>query len=170
MEVITLKEQVCNKDLSKQLEELGVPQESVWCWIKNPKGEILPLPDYRLEQVSTNGRIIKQQEGFDSYSAFTVAELGARLPASIKFEGFNSPHCVFSYKGPSGRFFAVLYCFMENPIIPLITSEGIKLCDLAEKKPKPKEVKEISADTEANARAKMLIHLTRKGVIKNGRS
>ncbi len=66
-----LEKQVTSLKLSKKLKELGVKQESLWCWINMyPSGG--DTDDfYTLE--------LGHRENSKSYSAFTVAELGEKL-------------------------------------------------------------------------------------------
>ncbi len=80
-----LTKQVTSLKLSKKLEELGVKQESLFYWINMyPSGgdtdNLYTLePGYR--------------ENSKSYSAFTVAELGERLPTINQTNqfGMNCP-------------------------------------------------------------------------------
>ena len=79
-----LEDQVCSLELSKQLNDLSVKQESLWYWGKYAYGKeyglVCPIyyneHPYELE-----------------CSAFTVAELGEMLPTYIKYERWE-----FSYR------------------------------------------------------------------------
>lgn len=67
---MTLSEQFCSITLAKRLKELGVKQESLF-FFRLYKGETV----IRLELFSNRLRLITDE----SYSAFTVAELGKML-------------------------------------------------------------------------------------------
>ena len=74
--MIPLEKQVTSLELSKQLKDTGVKQDSVyyWTWAEwNEKTEWVLIP---------RDRAIKLKK--EKYSAFTVAELGEMLPARIK--------------------------------------------------------------------------------------
>ena len=70
-----LEDQVCSLELAKKLKELGVKQNSLWGWrgssisaclIKNSDSRLYEHPNH--------------------YSAFTVAELGEKLPLEVLIE------------------------------------------------------------------------------------
>ena len=61
--------QLTNLELSKFLKELGVKQESLWCWTNENDEPVLQ------ENVSYNKFEKKDKTYFDCLSAFTVAEL-----------------------------------------------------------------------------------------------
>jgi len=69
-----LEDQVCSLELAKKLKELGVKQESYWSWLKGDA-------DYGDEPYLL-GCTTKLEE--DECSAFTVAELGEKLPNKIE--------------------------------------------------------------------------------------
>jgi len=135
-----LEEQCVSLDLAKRLKELGLKQESLWHW--TPKAKIVAGG-----QILHNGSYLvlaEQQPTYGSkafYSAFTVAELGEMLPASLILEG-DGRYYEYEYeyrqclKGDTG--FRVWY---ENP------KDGNDFHLVKE------------ADTEADARAKMLCYL-----------
>lgn len=75
-----LEDQVVSLELAKKLKELGVKQESLFCWGERssytyPGRELEAKLVWELYQVST----YKPRLGLD-VSAFTVAELGEMLP------------------------------------------------------------------------------------------
>jgi len=107
---LELKKQVTSLEPSKELKKLGVRQDSLWYWTWaewNGETEWVLIPW---------DRAIKLNK--ETYSAFTVAELGVMLPMWITSEKTNE-----------GKFFvrSEEYITLEN--------------------------------TEADARAKMLIYL-----------
>lgn len=67
-----LENQVCNLELAKKIKELGVGQDSLWCWWDDDiiPGHLVPL---------TMKSAVRA-------SAFTVAELGEMLPFRAKSE------------------------------------------------------------------------------------
>lgn len=79
-----LEEQVCSLELAKRLKELGVKQESVFSW-RVPTGRDKipkPLADEEIRLVYLWHEY--QKELWDTYSAFTVAELGEMLRPHLK--------------------------------------------------------------------------------------
>ena len=113
--MLKLESQVCSLELAKKLKELGVPQESLWRWVIDPK--------------SSKYYLTRSQSFQNGYSAFTVAELGQILKYNYKY-------------------------FME-PVI-----EGDMDFDIVHE-----FHCNLQIETEANARAKMLIHLIEQGIV-----
>ena len=121
-------------ELAKLLQELGVKQDSLFAWYQSCGGVYC---EYRVHQASRDA----QSTYHDGYvelpveicAAFTVAELGEMLPARIKTD--------------YGCWTYLHITKLEN------TKEWVidynYLLDIAE----------IRENTEADARAKMLIHL-----------
>jgi hypothetical protein len=74
---MTLEQQVVSLDLAKKLKELGVKQESLFCWYKHKKdGWTLVWP---------------WAKGYEYISAFTVAELGEILPDEVSTNKYTEP-------------------------------------------------------------------------------
>lgn len=124
-----LSQQVVSLDLAKRLKELGVKQESYfyWCFVQTTEhGD----PKWKIADFA----------GTQSYSAFTVAELGQMLFDASGGRGYSSwlktPTCAV--------------CVNVNDTKDLFSGETIRF---------PHH--EI-ATTEADARAQMLIHLIDK--------
>lgn len=71
---MNIEQQVTKLELSRVLKELGVPQESVWYWMKQN--------DWPSPQLWTTTHQSEFQTFTMEYrvSAFTVAELGMMLP------------------------------------------------------------------------------------------
>jgi hypothetical protein len=118
-----LEQQVCNLDLAKRLKELGVKQESVFCWATNDLEH--KLENYRVKPV--NGGFVP--DGYisqDFPSAFTVAELGEMMP-------------------PERQSFRDGHESVWKMYIHSVISGSVE--------------KVIRENTEADARAKMLIYL-----------
>jgi hypothetical protein len=124
-----LENQCVSLELAKKLKELGVRQIALFCWSET---ETVPSGrDYRLYYKGENA-------GGNSldYSAFTVAELGEMLPDSITNE--DDEVCWF-YHDKNNQCHRVSYVHAcEEICSPLV---------------------EVKGETEANARAKMLIYL-----------
>ena len=138
-----LKEQVASLELSKKLKELGVEQESLWWWEhhifggsehRRPDSIILRLEK---DTKTTDGKRVEFKDDIYSknyYSAFTVAELGKRLPKEITMgEGR-----IFHFNQNYGWGEWIVY--YRNNL-------------------------EIRANTEANARAKMLCYLIENNLL-----
>lgn len=123
-----IENQVTSLELSKKLKELGVKQESISGWrlrhITDGNNERLSS-----EWVVTTDGFIRDWVGDESFSAFTVAELGEMLPT---FEAHKN----------SRKEYIVSYRFGDD-----VSWTEIE-------------------DTEANARAKMLIYLLENNLIK----
>ncbi len=128
-----LAEQVVSLELAKKLKELGVKQESYFCWHwAGIEGEYADL-------ITSDGQTTPYL-----YSAFTVAELGEMLP----FNGWNG-WAYEDYDGKRGFTCKVSKCPCE-----------VKTC-------KANNLSENFeyADTEADARAKMLCYLIENKLI-----
>lgn len=134
-----LEDQVCSLELAQKLKELGVKQESLFIWSYYPHVDSYhPMPEFN--QLNDG----EEQNGLN-ISAFTVAELGEMLPFSIKFQ----------------KHICYLTCEKNIPdyggwICKYESSDIIR----------PTEATEIfTANTEADARAKMLIYLMENKLI-----
>lgn len=144
-----LEEQVCSLELAKKLKELGVKQDSLFYYEKDEYqfwyDRILRTakPDIKME-----GEAIDTREGDyfnhdeNSISAFTVAELGEMLPDE--------------YPGDSDSNLLIFKAEAKDLVHWYIRYEN--------------DVQEMSihtefAETEANARAKMLIYLLENKLI-----
>lgn len=69
-----LEQQVCSLHLSKKLRELGVKQESLFCWAEDQLG------DEKTEIQYVHNILMDEVYAWKFFSAFTVAELGEILP------------------------------------------------------------------------------------------
>lgn len=138
-----LEQQVCSLELAQKLKELGVKQESLFYWHRsyNPEKKVENEPYVIYSPYLDESKI--------DYSAFTVAELGEMLPWS--FERDNK--IFFLQQVKNGK---------NSPIAKeheLFYSDG--KVEGGEVIPFPC----ITADTEADARGKMLIYLAENGLI-----
>lgn len=137
-----LEDQVASLELSKKLKELGVKQESAFRWVW--------CNGCHLHEGKNDPGLCSSTDFLDSekefVAAFTVAELGEMLPATISFphRGEDRQWELFCGKDDSP------FCGYFNA---QITHHGLF------------EFQEY-ADTEADARAKMLILLIEKGIVK----
>lgn len=147
-----LQKQVTNKDISKRIKELGVKQDSLFYYSK------LDLKDWEIEQGVEEyscdyfgGQEYKEED----ISAFTVAELGEMLPEQILWKNWDSErdeYLVLSYS----KEWSV---FRGEPT-------GSKNWVVTLKSNKEDNVHHyIIADTEADARGKMLIYLLENNLI-----
>lgn len=140
-----LEQQVCSLEPAKKLKELGVKQESLFYWYQE-KGDYEPkikqpnsVYDWGHQLDYADATLDKEVS--ELCSAFTVAELGEMLPASITIGGEVMMLCVYSIKTES---------FPNNWLVVYETDY-----------PYRDENKHSKAfmNTEADARAKMLIWL-----------
>ena len=79
-----IKDQVVSLNLAKKLKKLGVEQDSLWYWIYNMV-ERVEKPHLKLKQQTTSWKVNKEDRDggvIKYYSAFTVAELGNKLPGN----------------------------------------------------------------------------------------
>jgi hypothetical protein len=70
---MNIEQQVCGLELAKKLKELGVKQESFFCWMDGTTPPTLWRDEALKENYKGAYRFV--------YSAFTVAELGEMLPS-----------------------------------------------------------------------------------------
>lgn len=141
-----LENQVVSLELAKQLKELGVKQESLfYWWISNKeehKNHINFQPAIHYERP-----IPMKDKNWDwsIVSAFTVAELGEMLPLSI-------------YTVKEEKDF---YCWgsAENASYEKVMPKWAKALG-------GEDIEPIHAETEADARAAMLIWLVENGYLK----
>lgn len=132
-----LEKQLTSLELSKRLKELGVRQESHFRWVV---GGALNGSHYS-EQIepSKTQSFGAANQAYSHYSAFTVSELGEMLPFQIKYK----KHICYLSCQKNIPEYGGWYCFYESSDIV-----------------RPTEKTEMfTADTEADARAKMLIYL-----------
>ncbi len=137
-----LENQITSLELSKKLRELGVKQESLFYWTqeKTPKNPNLHEYGYKQIDMPWVCMYSKQSElsassVFEEYSAYTVAELGELLPQYIVHDGLSCELQII--RSSVWRFYY-----------------GGKILMTAG-----------NDDTEANARAKMLIYLLENNLI-----
>lgn len=77
--ILPLEKQVTSLELSKELKELGAPQNTYLHWILDKE---LADADY----IAEIGIPFNVNGDANSYAAYTAAELGVLLPESISFE------------------------------------------------------------------------------------
>lgn len=134
-----LQDQVCSLELAKRLKELGVKQDSLFYWrtFWNRYKEVEP------EIKDTNTVFSVGDEGwYITRSAYTVAELGEMLPADYRgYESFNGEMTEYDTEGMAFKTYKI-----KDKWICEAFEEDI-------------DIEETEADTEADARAKMLIYL-----------
>lgn len=123
---MNLEKQVCSLELAKKLKELGMKQESYFCYVNTKQGG---EPHFLTRNVS-----FMREKNY--YSAFTVAELGEIMKG--KGMGTSAYSEMWKKWWVSGGKWIV---------------------------EKQKYETTIEADTEADARAKMLIYLLENKLI-----
>ena len=132
---MTFEKQVCSLELAKKLKELGVKQESYFVWKQLSNQS-------EKWRVSLSDIHVKDYHG-ELISAFTVAELGEMLPHHIHLEGKNYQIEIWSGSDVKDvRFWSIGYNNYGNK------SEFV-----------------FGANTESDARAKMLIYLLENKLI-----
>lgn len=139
---MTLEQQVCSLDLAKRLKELGVKQDGYWTWLIQKKAFTV--------DVWTEPELVHLKTGWGDaqlFSAFTVAEIGEMLPSSMRFPFANGrlraiKQHLHIFKGWDDKGWLINY-----------TAAGTR------------RLETIKADTEADARAKMLIYLLENKLI-----
>lgn len=130
-----LEQQVVSLELSKRLKELGLKHESLYMWALDKSGYCM--------EVRLKRKISFERSEF-VYSAFTVAELGEMLPMFVKTDGkenYLSTGVISENKRDKTN--RKYFVRIEN-----IGFNGLK-----------------TANTEADARAKMLIFLLENNFI-----
>lgn len=160
-----LKDQVCSFELAKRLKELGVKQESYFYWYQNDydeKWQVVAaeqfMCDCDYEPESMHGCDIRdiaaeRVGGPGKYdpdavcSAFTVAELGELLPREIVAAGKVYDRAWVQYTNKAGARGSHDVSYMK-------WADGdLNWCF------------NVRGDTEADARAKMLIYLLENGLL-----
>lgn len=94
-----LSDQVVSLEIAKKLKSLGVKQKSFFYWKKigdefalsNVGSNILLKPD------DIFGESLQYESGVESFSAFTVAELGELLPAYTNINGDQCKLDLYKY-------------------------------------------------------------------------
>jgi len=130
-----LEKQVVSLELAKRLKELGVKQEGLFCYVEHK-----PTHEFHLwfnEVLAMGGLepLDKRYKLVQQFSAFTVAELGDMLPArGYENEDLVSWSSFFSKD--KGKWIASIFWRFSKD-----------------------KTEWIESDTEADARAKMLIYL-----------
>lgn len=143
---MTLEQQVCSLDLAKKLKELGVKQESAFWWTR-PRdiNDITAL----LEPSDTPTDWLEKFP-LDKWSAFTVAELGEMLPNVV---GEDSKGLWIQMRKSNG-----LGNFKGGHCVEY-TNANIEATQAVIPHPK------VWDNTEADARAKMLVYLIENNLI-----
>lgn len=126
-----LKDQVVSLELAKKLKELGVKQESLYLWtLRTEPATLWSLDRYGEKWGNNIG------EGYDKFSAFTVAELGEMLLDTVQSNAYDEEEERLYY-----------------------------VCRLNVEGDWSKYIHITNAATEADARAKMLIYLIENNLV-----
>ena len=140
---MTIEKQLVNRELSQRIKELGVKQESLFWWVKEYGYSIMDgantidTEEWGVVYADNLNDTISKQKG-EHISALTVAELGEMLP---NFIGDGTQ--LFFWN--TGNKSYCQYWDKEKKYIPNGNA--------------------VEADTEADARAKMLIYLIENNLI-----
>lgn len=138
-----IESQVVSLELAKKLKELGVKQESLFAWHQAlssniDTGEVIESDEWGVCLNPESGRTRDDKYGrkrWPAFSAFTVAELGEMLPAETGWSVWKNP----------------------NPRLGVKNELWKGGCDAS--------TRVFYADTEANARAVMLVHFLENKLI-----
>lgn len=130
-----LEDQVVSLELAKNLKELGVEQESLFYWIERCNAD---GTDYFVYMLANVERPLLKHINIAA-AAFTVAELGEMLPKTLASEEFGSLELVWKHDLIGYGQYQFECVFYSVDILP--------------------------EDTEADARAKMLIYLIENKLI-----
>lgn len=151
-----LEDQVVSLELAKKMKFFGFDQESQFIWYR-PKALEIPF------ELSLRGHQIhpknKKNEFIDFYEAYTVAELGDMFPARGE-EEWLSTNIGFNYEKRRKEYVCEFCSFMSED-----DYESTKDVDPFNFLQQNDNTIHVSAETEADARAKMLIHLKEEGLI-----
>jgi hypothetical protein len=156
-----LEDQVTSLELSMKLKELGVKQESLFYWFDTRNTGDLPkwyldTYDNLADDLGWNYKTGRTKKVDRLYSAFTVAELGEMLPQDIIHieKGYSKDYEV---KLSFGTNFNECWYEADDDTCPDgcgdYYSKSISYNDTSDQ------------DTEADARAKMLIYLIENKLI-----
>ena len=133
-----LEKQVSSLELSKQLKELGVKQESLFYWqYFHDTDDDGRMSEYKLYNIDN---LYSGKD--DGYSAFTVAELGEMLPKFIWYKNLK--------EDDKKNYHLYIKKLVDCWLINYLWNENGRFISLG---------KEQVSKTEADARAKMLIYL-----------
>lgn len=147
-----LEQQVVSLELAKKLKELGVKQEGLYVWTNQT------IPETLWSVGEFEARWGSQGGAYDEFIAFTVAELGEMLPdytielGNLKIGKCETDH--MTMKKHKKGWWNISYWTWENAYTKnkdIFLRENDKYLQ--------------QADTEADARAKMLIYLIENKLI-----
>ena len=103
--IMELEKQVANIELSKRLKELGMEQNSLFYWI------ITLTNAYHISYTGGDKSLLPTERN-DYYSAFTVAELGEKLPYRLRLK--VADYWLRIFKGDD--FWDIRYCADEEKL------------------------------------------------------
>lgn len=148
-----LEKQVCSLELAKRLKELGVNQVSIFKWIKanhptEKRCDAIVQHTGALND-SYDETLVSDEWTLTSWAAFTVAELGELLKPVMFKTGTKIEGKCYQYLSLKCSLFAV---WLEHSF-----DSGFS--------EKHETIFQVINETEANARAKMLIYLLENKLI-----
>lgn len=155
-----IEDQVCSLEIANRLKELGVKQKSIFYWHNLNDTYFVAQTDIGEDLKSIKEKIVSSDYKDDRFlvSAFTVAELGEMLPKRLKHHWKVGS----MYKFKKGTYVDLRISCNERTKEWIVNYYGDTGFD--------SEIKDIYfygeiADTEANARGKMLIYLLENNLI-----
>ncbi len=140
---MNIEDQCCSIGLAKKLKELGVKQKNLFCWyaFENPLNNVFKESDLDDDMWRIgNARDVSKGGADYTYSAFTVSELGEMLPFEINEKVAE----IAFFKYENGYYVSYIQWAMAEM--------HDCLCETIDK-------------NEANARAKMIIHLLENNLV-----
>ena len=144
---------VCDLKYAQKLLNLGVKQESLWFWFEQGNKVHEGYENKKPEYIWVLQPYFKGMNKYCTCSAFTVAELGEMLPATIGDETWLA--YFKSLNGYGGICEKIGYFKWENMPNKSVLHKSIHTISEACQDP----IDKIRYFSEANARAKMLIWL-----------
>ena len=137
-----MEKQVCSLKLAKKLKKLRVKQESYFLYIFD-NGEWEIENEYIWEKIEGEWGDAREIKDLERYSAFTVAELGEKLPWCLRLANDNYYEIEYWCVGKWG----INYKNRFDGVTTLLKES-------------------IFSKHEANARAKMLVYLIENKLLK----
>ena len=152
-----LRKQVCSLELAKKLRELDVKQESLFYWMEmydlSRKEKYI---DSKNETKVVYGKKYELGENCSNndFSAFTVAELGEMLPQKVEK---HQPGKMEYYYFGTGKTHKLDEYYEEHEVSYSCHNDSLKAEEI---------LQIMRANTEADARAKMIVYLLEKKLLK----
>ncbi len=151
--------QLVSLKLARRMKQLGFAQESLWVWTNEIIDHLHTRVNICKFYLARSKHIDQLTEEGEVIPAYTVAELGEMLPSHLKVKNAKKEFTtdgiweedarlvIGQFKAPLKAWYCDYHIYRPKPYTQFELYKGFK------------------SDTEANARAKMLIYLKEKGLI-----